>query len=297
MYRYLEPRKDQDDNLELLQSLDFRFDLRNMDFIGYTMFLCLVSIALCYDIDIDLDLDPDLLPRPLIVEFPDTRLKNITEELNMQCTSWRVAAEANNLGPWKTIPIECAEYMKEYMLGRSYKIDLETVSKEAEAYANSLELEEDGMDAWVFDIDETLLSNLPYYADHGFGLDFFDSAQFDRWILEGVAPVIKPSLKLYENVLRLGFKIILLTGRGENRRNITITNLTNAGYVMWDKLILRGENDHEKSAIAFKSEKREEVIDEGFRILGNLGDQWSDLAGSSIASRSFKLSNPMYYIP
>jgi len=43
------------------------------------------------------------------------------------------------------------------------------VSKEAEEYAKSLKLSDDGKDAWIFDIDETLLSNLPYYAAHGFG--------------------------------------------------------------------------------------------------------------------------------
>lgn len=259
------------------------------------MFMCLISIAFCQE-SMDIDLGPDLLPRPLIIEFPENRLKNMTEDLKIHCTSWRVAVEANNLGPWKTIPHECGEYVKDYMLGRSYKVDLETVSNEAGIYAMSLELKGDGMDAWVFDIDETLISNLPYYSDHGFGLEVFNNAEFDNWILEGVAPVIKPSLKLYEEVLKLGLKIILLTGRNEDKENITITNLTNAGYHKWDKLIFRGKNDHGKSAVAFKSEKRKEMVEEGFRILGNSGDQWSDLAGTSTASKSFKLSNPMYHI-
>lgn len=35
---------------------------------------------------------------------------------------------------------------------------------------------------------------------------------------------------------------------------------------------------------------------EGFKILGNSGDQWSDLLGSPMATRSFKLPNPMYFI-
>lgn len=77
--------------------------------------------------------------------------------------------EANNVGPWKTIPQECAEYVKEYMTGRGYVVDLETVSREAGEYAKSVQLAGDGMDAWIFDIDETLLSNLPYYAAHGYG--------------------------------------------------------------------------------------------------------------------------------
>lgn len=38
------------------------------------------------------------------------------------------------------------------------------------------------------------------------------------------------------------------------------------------------------------------MVKEGYRIVGNSGDQWSDLLGSSLAIRSFKLPNPMYHI-
>ncbi|KAI7738728.1 hypothetical protein M8C21_008619 [Ambrosia artemisiifolia] len=236
-----------------------------MDFLGSIVFLCLFSMGFCQESMNINHLDPDLLPRPLIIEFSESRLKNMSDDIAIHCTSWRVAVEANNLSPWKTIPKECADYVKDYMLGRSYNVDLEKVSKESGIYAKSLQLKGDGMDAWVFDIDETLISNLPYYSDHGYGSEFFNNVQFDKWILEGAAPAIKPSLKLYEE--------------GETK-----TKGTN-------------ENDREKSAAAFKSEKRKEITEEGFRILGNSGDQWSDLVGTSMATRSFKLSNPMYHIP
>ncbi|KAE8815361.1 chromatin assembly factor 1 subunit FSM [Hordeum vulgare] len=39
------------------------------------------------------------------------------------------------------------------------------------AYVDSLKLACNGKEVWVFDIDETTLSNLPYYAKHGFGDD------------------------------------------------------------------------------------------------------------------------------
>ncbi|KAI7758222.1 hypothetical protein M8C21_018744 [Ambrosia artemisiifolia] len=126
--------------------------------------------------------------------------------------------------------------------------------------------------------------------------EIFDNIQFDKWVLEGVAQPIKPSLKLYKEVQKLGFKIFLLTGRTENKRKITIDNLIMAGFENWDRLILRGEEDHGKTAVAFKSDKRKEIMEEGFRIIGNLGDQWSDLIGSHVSVRSFKLSNPMYFI-
>ncbi|KAJ0597012.1 putative Acid phosphatase [Helianthus annuus] len=126
--------------------------------------------------------------------------------------------------------------------------------------------------------------------------EIFDHVQFDSWVLEGMAQAIKPSLKLYEEVSKLGFKMFLLTGRAENKRSITINNLTKVGFENWDRLILRGAGDDGKTAVAFKSDKRKQIVEEGFRIIGNLGDQWSDLIGSYVSIRSFKLSNPMYFI-
>lgn len=114
-----------------------------------------------------------ILPRPLILEYPDqiigSQLNELDDEVKLQCTSWRFAVEANNVSPWKTIPHECVEYVRDYMMGRGYRVDLERVSNEAGGFAKSVELGGDGKDAWIFDIDETLLSNLPYYQEHGYG--------------------------------------------------------------------------------------------------------------------------------
>lgn len=237
----------------------------------------------------------------LIVELPENTEPHLKEtfidERELECTSWRFAVEANNLSPWKTIPKECADYVRQYINGGAYKLDIDRVSSEAGAYAESTKLGADGKDVWVFDVDETLLSNLPYYSQHGYGLEVFDSVKFDEWVEKGVAPVIGSSLKLYQDVMRLGFKVFLLTGRSERHRIVTVENLMNAGFQDWDKLILRGSKDHGKSATIYKSEKRDEMVEEGFRIVGNSGDQWSDLLGSSASIRSFKLPNPMYYIP
>ena len=61
------------------------------------------------------------------------------------------------------------EFVEEYMNGERYKMDFEVVASYALKFAKSVGVRNDGKDVWVFDIDETLLSNLPYYVDHGFG--------------------------------------------------------------------------------------------------------------------------------
>ncbi|GKB07375.1 acid phosphatase 1-like protein [Tanacetum coccineum] len=111
------------------------------------------------------------------------------------------------------------------MNGERYRSDSEVIASYALKFAKTVGVGNDGKDVWVFDIDETLLLNLPYYAGLGYG----------------------------------------------------------------------GDADQGKTATLYKSEKRQELIDEGYRIHGNSGDQWSDLNGFATGERSFKLPNPLYY--
>lgn len=148
----------------------------------------------------------------------------------------------------------------------------------------------------MFDVDETLLTNAPYYAVNGWGSLEFNETSFDEWVDVAKAPALPASLKLYNELQGLGIHIILLTGRSEFQRNATQVNLLFAGYHSWEKLILRQSPDIGKTAVQYKSERRAALEAEGFKILGNSGDQWSDLLGLPMATRSFKLPNPMYFI-
>lgn len=212
------------------------------------------------------------------------------------CESWRFTVETNDAGVWTLIPERCTSYVEDYMTGHRYSSDSAAVADQSLAFANTVKVSKDRMDAWIFDVDETLLSNLPYYVTHGFGSQIFDEVAFDKWVNEAEAPAIPASLKLYKELQLRGFKIFLLTGRSEYQRNDTEKNLVHAGYSNWERLILRGPSDKGKPATQYKSEKRKELEDEGYRIRGNSGDQWSDLTGFAVAQRSFKLPNPMYYI-
>ncbi|OVA12459.1 Acid phosphatase (Class B) [Macleaya cordata] len=197
---------------------------------------------------------------------------------------------------WKTVPVQCKDYVGHYMLGHLYRNDSKIVTDEAAKYAQSLNLTGDGKETWVFDIDETTLSNLPYYARHGFGAELYNATAFDAWVDTGNALPLPESLKLYKKLLSLGFKAVFLTGRVEKRRQITEKNLNAAGYQNWEKLLLRQLSDSGKTAVLYKSEQREKLEQQGYRIVGNVGDQWSDILGTNIGSRTFKLPDPMYYI-
>ncbi|KAG6526204.1 acid phosphatase 1-like [Zingiber officinale] len=214
----------------------------------------------------------------------------------LYCDSWRLSVETNNAGSWRTVPPPCRGFVEEYMSGERYESDSNVVALESLAFAKSVQITDDGKDAWIFDVDETLLSNIPYYASTGYGSKLFNVTSFNEWVNLASAPALPASLRLYEDLLILGFQMILLTGRTESQRKITEDNLLLTGYGYWKRLILREALDLGKPAVKFKSERRAELEGEGLRIHGNSGDQWSDLLGSTLARRSFKLPNPMYYI-
>ncbi|XVF86723.1 hypothetical protein PTKIN_Ptkin18bG0064900 [Pterospermum kingtungense] len=214
----------------------------------------------------------------------------------LSCLSWRLGVETNNIVGWITVPGECEEYVGHYMLGHQYRKDSRMVANQALLYAQSLSLARDGKDVWVFDIDETSLSNLPYLAQHGFGVEPYKPALFKKWVMEGKAPALPESLILYKKLLSLGIKVIFLTGRPEDQRNVTANNLRKAGYHTWEKLILKGAAYTGKTALVYKSSERKKLEKSGYRIIGNMGDQWSDLRGTNVGNRTFKLPDPMYYI-
>lgn len=69
--------------------------------------------------------------------------------------------------------------------------------------------------------------------------EVFDESSFDNWVDLAKAPALSPSLRLYNELQKLGFTVFLLTGRGESQRNATVLNLRSAGYSNWERLFLR----------------------------------------------------------
>uniref|UniRef100_A0A9I9CJP2 Acid phosphatase 1-like n=2 Tax=Cucumis melo TaxID=3656 RepID=A0A9I9CJP2_CUCME len=214
------------------------------------------------------------------------------------CESWKYSIEVNNAGTWYSIPRPCIEFVREYINTGGYLADSRSAAAFSLTFARSVKVGEGkGMDAWIFDVDETLLSNMPYYKATGFGTEPYNETSYNEWVETGLAPALPATLSVYKWVKKLGFKIFILTGRPTSLAAITQQNLIDAGYSGWEKLILRGPEDEGKKATVYKSEKRAEIVKQGYTIQGNTGDQWSDLIGYAVSKRSFKLPNPMYYVP
>ncbi|KAI4330656.1 hypothetical protein MLD38_028924 [Melastoma candidum] len=235
-------------------------------------------------------------PQPHVVHplRPQTGFSSRPNVYAVSCLSWRLAVETDNIRNWDVVPKECEGYVGNYMLGRQYRMDSATVANAAIEYAKGLKVSR--RDAWVFDIDETSLSNLPYYAANGFGTMPYNATSFSAWTLEGRLPVLPETHRLYQELLRFGIKVIFLTGRAQDQTSITVANLKRGGYHTWHKLILKGTPYSGETALLYKSTVRTKLEKSGYRIVGNIGDQWSDLLGPTPGNRTFKVPDPMYYL-
>lgn len=143
--------------------------------------------------------------------------------------------------------------------------------------------------AIVFDIDETTLSNLSHMRERDFG---YVPAEWNAWVAEARAPVIEPVRRIYRAARTHGVAVIFLTGRKESDRPGTEKNLRTDGFT--DYLAIHFKpSDPPQSTESFKTAMRKKYTEEGWTIIANIGDQWSDLNGG-YAERGFKLPNPFY---
>jgi acid phosphatase len=147
--------------------------------------------------------------------------------------------------------------------------------------------------AVVLDIDETALSTWSRLRKDDFARK---DELFVQWAKTNSGEAIAPVLDLYRESKRLGLKVFLVSGRRTFLAQQTEDALKATGYTNWDGLYLRPETDTEKSLVPFKSGARRQITQQGYKIIANIGDQESDLAGG-YAERAFKLPNPFYYTP
>ncbi|GMH37382.1 hypothetical protein BSKO_05255 [Bryopsis sp. KO-2023] len=204
----------------------------------------------------------------------------------------------------------CEKVFDEYIKDENsqYWTDTEVTIRNARKYL--LEGEDDSPTKYsamvVFDIDETVLSNLEEISAAGYGRR--NDETWKKWVTEARAPAIPASLKFFKDLRKNGFSISFLTGRHERDRKSTEKNLEASGYgtkctdeppplgeLCYHKLILRKKDDH-RDAIIYKSEERGD-LSKNFTIVASVGDQWSDLLGENRPIGVFKMPNPFYYIP
>jgi len=177
----------------------------------------------------------------------------------------------------------------------AYAQDIQAVAKKAQDYlASRYNAPHHHKLAIVFDIDETSLSNYQDMLDLNFGgklQEIIDAEDVGR------DTPIKPVRALFNQAKAHHVAIFFITGRNEKARASTIKNLTSAGFNGWQQLILKPDShNHDRSVVTYKAAMRKKIIEMGYDIVVNIGDQDSDLKGG-YADKTFKLPNPYYFLP
>jgi acid phosphatase len=181
--------------------------------------------------------------------------------------------------------------------GGCYWADVEAQGRRAEAELDRLVAGRKGGEklALVLDIDETSLTNYCEMKREDYG---FLSGAFNAWAVSGEADMpLSATLRLFHKARENGVEVFFITGRPGEQKAATARNLEAAGYRGWKGLALREGAQKTMDTVGYKSEERKKIVDAGYRIVMNVGDQWSDLNGEPKAEVSVKLPNPFYYLP
>jgi predicted secreted acid phosphatase len=157
----------------------------------------------------------------------------------------------------------------------------------------------------ILDVDDTTLSTYNYEVTHDFGFDPVENADYIH--NHGMGPVFG-MVDLANYAHSLDIEVFYITGRpNATQREDTLRDLAAAGYpdVTSDHLYMRDRANPPPYLVfceptctttQYKSLTRKHIESLGFDIILNMGDQLSDLAGG-FAHRTFKVPNPMYFLP
>jgi hypothetical protein len=154
----------------------------------------------------------------------------------------------------------------------------------------------------LFDVDDTTLNTFSYEIYTNFVYSPTSNNAFaDAAVYHDVPHMV--DLEHYAE--SKGYTVFFLTGRGTARHDGTLTNLTNEGYDVVDANLYLRDNTAPWLApcggatcttTQYKSLTRQHIESLGYDIAANFGDQFSDLNGG-FADKTFKLPNPMYFLP
>ena len=180
-----------------------------------------------------------------------------------------------------------------------------------------------GERAIVLDVDDTTLATWNYEIFSNWAFNPTTNATF---VLGQRFPAVPGMVQMVNDAAGEGYAVFYLTGRPQTQEDATRGNLTSdgvgvdAGYPapttlsngedgLFTKPAVADYPDYLKTACAdeiaagktcttvhYKSATRAHIESLGYEIVGNFGDQFSDLEGGH-ADRTFKLPNPNYFLP
>jgi hypothetical protein len=182
----------------------------------------------------------------------------------------------------------------------AYAHEVEGIAAGAEKYLGHHQ-KHNSNKAILFDVDDTTLNTYNYEIYSNF---VYNPASNAAFVNAGVFPAVPGMVDLEKQAIADGYKVFFLTGRPESQRAGTVANLTNVGYTVTNSNLYLKDLTKPIYAscaptcttIQYKSLTRQYIESQGNDIVANFGDQYSDLTGG-YADHTYKIPNPMYYLP
>jgi predicted secreted acid phosphatase len=189
----------------------------------------------------------------------------------------------------------------QYIDSGRYQADFAEVAGRAQAYLEQ-RARTVPRPALVLDIDETTLSNWPAYKANGWSRILNGDCNLElgpcsirAWQATGQSKALPATLALVTRARALGVSVFFISARPHALQAATEKNLRDQGFA-FEEVVVLPEGGSFASATDFKAPVRQRIAGQGFTILVNMGDQESDLRGG-FAERTFKLPNPVYFLP
>jgi predicted secreted acid phosphatase len=188
--------------------------------------------------------------------------------------------------------------------GSSYAMQVQGIEAQAEKYlADKARHAHGAQQAIVLDVDDTSLSTYNYELETTF---VYSPASNAAYIATKTMPAVFGMNNLAVWAQSQGYTVFYLTGRPESQRTYTEANLGAVGFPAATDANLFMKNAANPPAYLpcgascttdqYKAYTRAHIEALGYDIVGNFGDQYSDLSGGH-EDKAFKIPNPMYFIP
>nr|WP_237536828.1 HAD family acid phosphatase [Streptomyces sp. SID5785] len=162
--------------------------------------------------------------------------------------------------------------------------------------------------AIVFDIDDTLLLSFDYERKTNY---VYDDATWKAYVAKADRPAVFGTPALIDYAHSKGVEVFYNSGLGADQRSAAVENLKKVGIdVNLDAghVFLKDKANPPAylsdcatpaawncTTVQYKSGTRAHIESLGYDIVGNFGDQYSDLEGGH-ADRTYKFPNPTYYV-
>lgn len=178
--------------------------------------------------------------------------------------------------------------IKDYVNNGDYKKDLEAIVQQAKVFVSYEMLTNKKDKAVIIDIDETILSNLPYISKQ---IHLNDVEKLNRWQQTSACEPILPVVELYQWLLKQDVKIYFITARPLELKDATIENFKKLN-IPQSEIIFRDQTEWPVPK-EFKIAMRKEIVNNNYDIILNIGDQPTDFEGG-YWKRALRVPNPFY---